>query len=250
LGAPLLEVLVPALAETIARFEWVRLRALRAADRLRVGDRVGMRSTAEWAAAACGEKRGKARGDCELADKLAARPAFADALATGAVSKAQAAVLADAEQPSVSEQRELLGDAATMSVNELQRRITRFNTDRDQAPEPVVSAVSILPTKGGVKAEVSLDALGGELFTTAVDAAAQQLTFDKGTPLTQRRAAGLTAISRFFLEHHEEVTHRLGRPPRRGHHVTGPARRQTCPRQCRLGVGSGDRRRLRPPTGL
>jgi Domain of unknown function (DUF222) len=94
----------------------------------------------------------------------------------------------------------------------LERRITRFNTDRDKVPEAVVSSVSILPTKGGVKAEVTLDALGGELFTTAVDAAAQQLTFDKGTPLAQRRAAGLTAISRFFLDHHHEVTHRLGRP--------------------------------------
>jgi hypothetical protein len=212
LGAPQLEVLVPALAETIARFESARLRALRAADRVRVGARVGMRSTADWAAAVSGEKQGKARSDCELADRLAARPAFAEALASGAVSKAQAAVLADAERPSADEQRELLGDAAEMSVNELERRVTRFNIDRERVLEPVLPAVSITPTKDGVKAEVTLDALGGEMFTTAVDAATQKLAFEKGTPLAQRRAAGLTAISRFFLEHHSEVTHRLGRP--------------------------------------
>ena len=212
LAAPQLEVLVPALAETISRFESARLQALRAADRLRVSDRAGMRSTAEWAAVVSGERRGRVRGDCELADKLAARPAFAEALASGDVSKTQAAVLADAEQPSTDEQQELLDDAACMSVNELERRVARFNIDRDKEPEPVVAAVSITPTKEGMRADVTLDALGGEIFTTAVDAAAQKLSFDKGTPLAQRRAAGLTAISRFFLEHHREVTHRLGRP--------------------------------------
>jgi hypothetical protein len=207
-----LEELVPALAQTIARFESVRLRVLHAADRLRVGARAGMGTTAEWAAAVSGEKRGKARGDCELADKLASQPVFAEALASGAVSMAQAAALAGAVQPSDSEQRALLDDAAAMSVNELERRVTRFNLDRERAPEPVVPSVSIIPTKSGVKAEVTLDALGGEVFTTAVDAAAQRLSFESGTPLTQRRAAGLTAISRFFLDHHRKVTHRLGRP--------------------------------------
>jgi Domain of unknown function (DUF222) len=212
LAAPQLEVLVPALAATIARFEAVRLRALQAAERLRVGDRVGMRSTAEWVAAACGEKRGQARGDCELADRLAARPVFADALATGAVSKAQVAALAEAVSPSVDEQRDLVEAATSMSVNDLERRVTRFNLDRDRPPEAVVPSVTITPTTSGVKAEVTLDVLGGELFTTAVDAAAQKLTFATGTPLAQRRAAGLTAISRYFLDHHDRVTHRLGRP--------------------------------------
>src|SRR5262245_3955126 len=84
LGAAQLELFVPAVAAVIARFEAVRLAALRAADRFGVGDRAGMRSTADWAAATCGEKRGKARGDCELADKLAVRPVFAEALASGA----------------------------------------------------------------------------------------------------------------------------------------------------------------------
>ena len=106
-----------------------------------------MASTAAWAAAVTGERRGKARSDCELAGKLAAEPTFADALANGAVSKAQAAALADAEQPSEDEQRDLLDDAAGMSVNELERRVARFNLDRDHAPDPVVSSVTITTTK-------------------------------------------------------------------------------------------------------
>jgi hypothetical protein len=213
LGAAQLEGLVPALTAMIARFESVRLAALRAADRVGVADRAGLRSTADWAAAACGDRPGRARGDCALADRLATSAVFADALATGSVSKAEAAVLADAERPTAAEQRELLADAAALSVSELERRVSRFNLDRDRPPEPVVPAVAITPTTGGgVKAEVTLDGLGGELFTTALDAAAQKLSFESGTPLAQRRAAGLCAIARYFLDHHDTVTHRLGRP--------------------------------------
>ena len=63
-----------------------------------------------------------------------------------------------------------------------------------------------------MRAEVTLDALGGEYFTTAMDAAHSQMSFDKGTPLAERRAAGLVGICRFFLEHHTTLHHRLGRP--------------------------------------
>jgi hypothetical protein len=70
-AASQLAELVPALASMVARFEAVRLAALRAADRARVGDLAGMPDTASWAAAMTGEKRGKARGDVELGAKLA-----------------------------------------------------------------------------------------------------------------------------------------------------------------------------------
>ena len=159
-----------------------------------------------------GDKPGRARTDCELADKLAQRAVVADALATGSVSKAQATALAEAERPTADEQRELLAEATSISVNDLERRVAQFNLARSQAPQPIVASLTIAPSNRGVKADVTLDALGGELFTTAVDTAAQKLTFDSGTPLAQRRAAGLCAIARYFLEHHERVTHRLGRP--------------------------------------
>ena len=63
-----------------------------------------------------------------------------------------------------------------------------------------------------MKVEGTLDALGGEIVTTALDAAIQKLTFEKGTGRAGRRAAGLVSVCRYFLEHHTEVTHRLGRP--------------------------------------
>ena len=212
LSAPQLADLVPALASTTSRFEAVRLSALRAADRARVGDLAGMPDTASWAAAMTGEKRGKARGDCELATRLGSLGPFADAFAGGQVSKSQVAALAGAHAPSEADQADLLADAATLSLNELERRVERFNLDRRVPPEPVTPAVVLSPTRGGVQIDGTLDSLGGEILTTALDAAVQKLSFDKGTGRAERRAAGLVAIARYFLEHHDKVTHRLGRP--------------------------------------
>ena len=87
LAAPQLAVMVPAVAMVIARFEAVRLAAVRAADRADVAAQAGMPSTAEWMAGVTGEKRGKARGDVELAEKLADMGEIADTLASGEVSK-------------------------------------------------------------------------------------------------------------------------------------------------------------------
>ena len=111
------------------------------------------------------------------------------------MSKAQAAALAGAVAPTEPEQRELLDDTAGLSVNELERHVARFNLDRRQPSEPEASAVTITTTTTSVKADVVLGAVDGEFFTTAVDAAAQKLTFEPGTPLSRRRAAGLVAVS-------------------------------------------------------
>ena len=213
LAAPQLAVMVPAVAKVIARFEAVRLSAVRAADRANVAAASGMASTADWMAAATGEKRGKARGDVELAGKLAGLAEVAGALANGEVSKTQADTLAGAEGATSAEQRELLDDAKQMSVTELERRIERFNRDRDQPPPEVVPTVHLTPGRdGSVRADVTLDALGGEMFTTALDAAHSQMSFEKGTSLAERRAAGLVGLCRFFLENHKSLHHRLGRP--------------------------------------
>ena len=145
LAAPQLAVMVPAVAMVIARFEAVRLAAVRAADRADVAAEAEMPSTAEWMAGDAGEKRGKARGDVELAEKLADMGEIADALASGEVSKTQADTLSGACGATAAEQRELLGDAKSMSVNELERRVERFNRQRQQPPPPVVPTVIVNP---------------------------------------------------------------------------------------------------------
>ncbi len=212
LAAPQLAVMVPAVAKVIARFEAVRLAAVRAADRADVAAQTGMSSTADWMAATTGEKRGRACGDVELAGKLAVLPEISGALANGEVSKTQAAALSGAEGASAAEQRELLEDAKEMSVTELERRVERFNRERHQPP-PVVPTVFLNPGRGGsLKADITLDALGGELLSTAIDAAHAQMSFETGTSLSERRAAGVVGVCRFFLENHATLHHRLGRP--------------------------------------
>jgi hypothetical protein len=213
LAAPQLAVMVPAVAKVIARFEAVRLAAVRAADRANVAASAGMACTADWMACTTGEKRGKARGDVELADRLAGLREVADALAKGDVSKTQADALSGAAGATSAEQRALLDDAKAMSVNELERRVERFNREHQNPPPEVVPTVVFNPgRKGSVKAEVTLDALGSEYFMTALDAAHSRMSFAKGTSLAERRAAGLVGVCRFFLENHERLHHRLGRP--------------------------------------
>ena len=80
-------------------------------------------------------------------------------------------------------------------------------------PPEVVPTVTLNPGRNGaVKAHVTLDPLAAEYFTTALDAAHCRMSFATGTSLAQRRAAGLVGISRFFLENHKHLHHRLGRP--------------------------------------
>ena len=213
LAAPQLAVMVPEVAKVIARFEAVRLAAVRAADRADVAARAGMASTAEWIAGVTGEKRGKARGDVELAGKLAEMGEIADALASGEVSKTQADTLSGAAGATTAEQRQLLGDAKAMSVNELQRRVERFNRDRRQPPPPVTPTVIVNPGPGAsVRAEVTLDALGGEYFTTAMDAAHSQMSFAKATSLAERRGRRAGRHLPVLPGDHTTLHHRLGRP--------------------------------------
>jgi hypothetical protein len=213
LAPPQLAVMVPAVAKVIARFESVRLAAVRAADRANVAAGSGMASTADWMAAATGEKRGRARGDVELAEKLSGLGEVGTALANGEVSKTQASALSAAVGATADEQQALLDDARTMSVNELERRVERFNREHRKPPPDVVSTVIMTPGRGGtVKADVTLDALGGEFLATALDAAHTGMSFEKGTSLGERRAAGLVGVCRYFLENHKKLRHRLGRP--------------------------------------
>lgn len=203
---------VPRLGKLIARCDSVKLSALAAADARRVGDLTGAATTADWVAEATGDKRGKARHDLELAAKLGDLDEVADALAQGAVSKTQAEVLAGATGATGDEQRELLDAAGSQTVTELARSVDRFNRRRDQPAPKLVPSVTIINTPQGLQAQVTLDVLGGELFTTAVTAAADQLSFEKGTSLAERRAAGLVAVCRYFLEHADTSKHRFGRP--------------------------------------
>ena len=84
----------------------------------------------------------------QLADKLADLGPIASAFADGRVSKSQASALAGAHAPSDVEQAELLDAAASLSLTELERRVERFNLDRDRPRRAGGPAVTITPTRG------------------------------------------------------------------------------------------------------
>ena len=110
----------------------------------------------------------------------------------------------------------------SLSLTELERRVERFNLDRDRPAAPVVPAVTITPTRGGVKIDGTLDALGGEIVTTALDAAADKLSFEKGTGRGRTARCGADGDRPLLLgaPHRRHPSART--TPRRGQHPAWP----------------------------
>ncbi len=212
LDAPELAAVIPEISKLIARCEALKLNAVRCADRLNVGDLVGARSTWDWLADATGVKPGTARKDIDVAARLDELPVVEEALADGTISPAQAGVLAQASGASEEEQEDLLESATTGSVKELEDTVKEFRLRKQLPTGEIVKGVTITRSAANVTAAVVLDPLGGEVFELAVDTAAGLTGAEPGTPWSERRAEGLVAISRFFLERHENPSARLGRP--------------------------------------
>ncbi len=203
---------VPKLGRLLARCESVKLAALRRAETLAVADLVGARSTSEWIADATGTKTGTARRELDVAARLDDLDEIGDALADGSISLTQAGVLAKATGASDDEQRELLDAAGSQSVNELESTVHDFRLRKEVPTGEVVPGVIVTARGANVSVEATLSNLGGETFTTAIDAAAAQLSHDEGAAWSQRRADGLIAVCRYFLEHAHLPATRLGRP--------------------------------------
>ena len=203
---------VPKLGRLLARCESVKLAALRRAETLAVADLVGARSTSEWIADATGTKTGTARRELDVAARLDDLDEIGDALADGSISLTQAGVLARATGASDDEQRELLDAAGSQSVNELESTVHDFRLRKEVPTGEVVPGLIVTARGANVSVEATLSNLGGETFTTAIDAAAAQLSHDEGAAWSQRRADGLIAVCRYFLEHAHLPATRLGRP--------------------------------------
>jgi hypothetical protein len=74
--------------------------------------------------------------------------------------------------------------------------------------------MTITPHATRFHLDADLDGEGGELVTKAVDTAVDRLRLPTDLPFSQRRALGLVAVSRYFLEHVDEPgeTRTGGRP--------------------------------------
>lgn len=194
------------------RLEAARLQVIAAVNAAQAFRVDGARDAASWVATVSGERRGAAHRDVGLATTLAAMPVVAAELADGRLSRAKAAELARVSQASADEQAALVETAKTVSVEQLARHVDRWQIDHDAA-RPVTESVTITlgVDGGGGRVEAQLDTEGLEWVQVAVDAAANQLGL-RELPWSQRRAKGLVAACRYFVEHANVPSTRLGRP--------------------------------------
>ncbi len=207
------EALVNAAPATKAKFDAFWLRFLAAADQRGTWRAEGCRDTAAWVAWKTGDRRGAARREVELAERVAGMPAVADALAGGRVSRAKAGELVRAVGATVDEQAALVETATEQSVEEVAAAVTRWCHDHGTAAAPIAPALSIVRRADRVCVEATLDVEGGEFVQVAVDTAVAQLALPRETPYAERQAHGLVAISRYFLDHvADPPSTRAGRP--------------------------------------
>jgi hypothetical protein len=193
------------------RLEAARLRVIAAVDARQAFRVDGCRDAAAWLAWKAGERRGAAGREVDLAAAVAAMPAVDTALADGSVSKAKAVELGRAVRADAVDQRALVEAAQTLSVEAVARRVDRWYLEHQPAAVDIDEAVHLAPVPGGGRLDVTLDAEGFEWVQVALDTAADQLTA-RDQPWTRRRARGLVAVCRYFVDHAHLPTRRAGRP--------------------------------------
>jgi hypothetical protein len=199
-----LEAIVVELAEARQVLEAAWLAALEAARSRSLHVRRGARDTATWIASLTGDRRGAARRDVAVAEQVAAAPVAAEALASGVVSRAQAAELARAADLPVDVQSSLVAQAGRIPVEVLAREVTRARLEHGAVDPVPAPSLSITATDFGAHVVADLDGEGSELVEKAVHVALDRLHLPTDLPYAQRRALGLVAVCRHFLEHVDE----------------------------------------------
>jgi hypothetical protein len=171
----------------------------------------GARDTASWVAWRAGERRGVARREVDLAATVAAMPAVAEALADGCLTRAKAAELGRAASASASDQTKLVQAAKDLTVEALAREVDHWQLEHRSPAAEVIESVQITVGPGGGRLEAVLDAEGMEWAQLAIDSATEQLRL-RELPFAQRRAKGMVAAFRYFVEHAQLPQTRVGRP--------------------------------------
>src|SRR5262249_2922702 len=142
-----------------------------------------------------------------------ATPVVATALATGAVSKAAAAELVHAATLPPATQHELVERAAALPVEHVAAAVKRARLEHGHTPAAVTPSVVISRPGDPGRPHPTLDLVDTELVDVAVHAAADTLDLPGDLPISERRARGLAALARFYLDHQESIpVTRVGRP--------------------------------------
>ena len=192
------------------RLDAARLRVLAAVEARQAFRVDGARDAASWLAWKGAERRGRARTEIELAATVAAMPAVDRALGDGTLSRAKAYELARARAADPDEQAQLVEAAKTMTVEDVARRVDRWHHEQGTPPE-IEPSVAITSHPGGGRLEATLDTEGFEWVKVAIDTAADTLGL-RELPWNERRAHGLVAVCRHYLDHADVPVRRQGRP--------------------------------------
>jgi hypothetical protein len=171
----------------------------------------GARDAASWVAWKAGDRRGAARREVELASVVAAMPAVTESLSDGSLTKAKAVELGRASSASPDDQARLVAAAKDLAVEAVAREVDRWWLEQRRSQPELVESVTTTPAHGGGRLEATLDTESLEWVQLAVDSATDQLGLSD-LPWASRRAKGLTAVCRYFVEHAPIPTTRTGRP--------------------------------------
>ena len=193
------------------RLEAARLRVLAAVEARHAYRVDGARDPVSWLAWKGESRRGTARREIELAATLSAMPAVSAALADGSLSTAKAAELGRVRGADPDQQAQLVETAKGLTVEEVGRQVDRWQIEHAEGPAEVPGALRITPTPGGGRLEATLDTEALEWVQVAIDTAADALGLT-GLPWEQRRAHGLVAVCRHYLDHADLPLRRQGRP--------------------------------------
>ena len=215
---------------------------------------LGFRTAVDAAAAKSGERRGSAKRDVDLAKGIKAQSALSDAFGSGDITRSIAAEILRAEGATEEEQRALIEAAKTESTAKLHRRVEDFRSEHGQEPPKVKNSLTISRNDSGGTISASLEPVRLNTVEIALDMAIKKLGLPKDIPYDERRAEGLAAICRFFIEHVNNASTvrgskphvsviidlatlegRANRPSRleNGQYITGEAARQMC---CDAGI--------------
>ncbi len=205
-----LAAMASSLLDWWCRLDAARLRVLAAVEARQAFRVDGARDAVSWLAWKGAERRGRARAEIELAAHVAAMPAVDQAMGDGTLSRAKASELARARAADPDQQVELVEAAKTMTVEDVARRVDRWQHEQG-APPAVQPSVTITSHPGGGHLEATLDTEGFEWVRVALDTATDALGL-RELSWEQRRAHGLVAICRHFLDHAKVPVRRQGRP--------------------------------------
>ena len=201
------------LAGLQSAFQAVWLRAVALAEQRSLYRGSGARDTASWVAAIAGERRGASRREVELAAQVASSPLIVGAMVSGEVSKAKAAELVRANVLPDDVQVALVEDAVAAPVEQVAVAVDRARLAHGVPSPPVAPSLTISRRRDRAVIEGTLDLVDAELVDVALSTAVEALDLPTTMPYAERRARGLGAIARFFLDHQRQVpTGRYGRP--------------------------------------